>query len=345
MAASTGQPLKRAQVLATARDFRGRFSTQTDENGRYVLTDLLEGRYTVSVSKPGYITLSYGQRRPRQPATPVQLLAGQRLRDVNLALPAGSVITGHVVDEDGAPLPLATVRLLRYVYQQGRRQLVPVGTDRTDDRGQYRVFGLNPGDYFVSAVVPRPRVGGGGLLGQGPGQLRPIPGSRFGSETTATAVDVEADQMGYAPTYYPGVTTMVEAVPVAVGLSAELGGVDFAVRLVPTSTVSGIVFGADGSAARNAQVMLVPEDGPVSPSAVLGTRVQPAGQFEVRDVPPGRYVPSRGHARRISRGTSGRRWWRNTHLREPEDRDRRLRRDRPHARARPRHNRERGARA
>ena len=134
VAASTGQPLKRARVVATARDFRGRLSTQTDETGRYVLTDLRAGAYTLTVSKPGFITVSYGQRRSRQPATPVQVRAGQELRDISLALPAGSVITGHVADEDGAPLPLATVRLLRYVYQQGQRQLVPGGADRTDVR-------------------------------------------------------------------------------------------------------------------------------------------------------------------------------------------------------------------
>ncbi len=300
VAASTGQPLKRARVVATARDFRGRLSTQTDETGRYVLTDLRAGAYTLTVSKPGFITVSYGQRRSRQPATPVQVRAGQELRDISLALPAGSVITGHVADEDGAPLPLATVRLLRYVYQQGQRQLVPVGADRTDDRGQYRVFGLELGDYFVSAVVSRQLTTGGGRLGlafelgAGGRALRPV------NEPAQPDVNAPDDPLGYAPTYYPGVTSLVEAVPVTVGLSAELSGVDFAVRLVPTSTVSGVVFGADGDPATAAQVMLIPGDGPVAPGATLGARVQPEGRFEVRAVPPGRWF-----LRAITRGGFG----------------------------------------
>ena len=166
----TGQALPRAQVVATARDTGGRrHAAQTDQSGRYELSNLAAGRFTVTVSKPGYVTLSYGQRRPRQPSTPVKVVAGEHLENLDLALPAGSVITGQVVDENGAALPLATVRVLRYVYQQGQQQLVPVGADRTDDRGQYRVFGLEPGDYLVSASVPRPRLNlaGGRLAARG----------------------------------------------------------------------------------------------------------------------------------------------------------------------------------
>ena len=150
----TGQALPRAQVVATARETRGRrYAAQTDQSGRYVLSNLTAGRFTVTVSKPGYVTLSYGQRRPRQPSTPVQVATGEHLENLDLALPAGSVITGQVVDEDGAALPLVTVRVLRDVYRQGQQQLVPVGTDRTDDRGQYRVFGLEPGATLSGSVV------------------------------------------------------------------------------------------------------------------------------------------------------------------------------------------------
>ena len=296
----TGLPLKRARVTARSSEVRERVGAQTDEAGRFVLADLPEGRYTLSVSKPGFITLSYGQRRPRQPATPVQVNAGQHLRNVNFNLPPGSVITGHVVDEDGAALPLATVRVLRYVYRRGQQQLVPAGTDRTDDRGQYRIFGLEPGDYYVSAVVPRQLQsrGGGRFAGPG-GQLRPggfggaaVAGPRGqfpGAPVIEEAVD-EPDPLGYAATYYPGVTSVGEAARLTVGLSAELGAVDFAVRLVPTATVSGMVFNADGTPASAAQVMLTPDTGSVLADVRLGARVQGDGGFDVRNVPPGRYV-------------------------------------------------------
>ena len=291
VAANTGQPLKRARVIATGRETRVRVVVRTDEAGRYVLGDLGEGRYTLTVSKPGFITLSYGQRRPRQPATPVQVGAGQHLQDVNFTLPAGSVVTGRVADEDGTPLPLATVRLLRYVYQQGQRQLVPVGVDRTDDRGLYRVFGLEPGDYLVSAIVSRQLLApGGGRFGADAVAVRAGQPGRFPNTATQNGVSEDDDPFGYAPTYYPGVTSVAEAVRVTVGLSAEVGAVDFAIRLVPTATVSGVVFGPDGTVSTAARVVLMPDDGAAIPGATLGSRVEAVGGFAVRNVPPGRYM-------------------------------------------------------
>ena len=303
--AKTGQPLKRARVSAVSRDVRGRVGAQTDDTGRFVLTDIPSGRYTLSVSKPGYVTLGYGQRRPRQPATPIQVTAGQHLQNINFNLPPGSVITGTLADEEGAPVPMATVRVLRYAYQQGQRQLVPAGTDRTDDRGEYRVFSLEPGDYFVSATVPRQFLGGtlrGGALGRpggGPGGGGVT--GRFANPPGGGGDQVdEPDELGYAPTYYPGVTSLGEAARVMVGLSAEAVGVDFALRLVPTASVRGTIFGTDGMSAAGAQVMMMPSEGALFRGAMLGARVQGDGTFEVRDVPPGQYV-----LRAMTRGGRG----------------------------------------
>ena len=92
-----------------------------------MLSDLAAWRFTVTVSKPGYVTFSYGQRRPRQPSTPVQVETGEHLENFDLALPAGSVITGQVVDEDGTALPLVTVRVLRYVYSARAAATSPYG--------------------------------------------------------------------------------------------------------------------------------------------------------------------------------------------------------------------------
>ena len=306
--ASTGQPLKRARVTAASRDVRGRTGAQTDDTGRFMLVDVPVGRYTLSVSKPGYITLGYGQRRPRQPATPVQVTAGQHLQNMNFNLPPGSVITGTVIDEDGAPVPMAAVRVLRYIYQQGQQQLEPAGSDRTDDRGEYRVFSLEPGDYFVSAIVPRQLRGGGipgGALASPVSRPRGDFAGRFGDPTvSADPVPPAPDDpgvLGYAPTYYPGVASLGEAARVSVGLSAEAVGVDFALRLVPTASVSGTIFGIDGAPAAGAQVMMMPSEGAVFRGAMLGARVRGDGTFEVRDVPPGRYA-----LRAMTRGGRGR---------------------------------------
>ena len=290
LAGDTAAVVKRATVRLAGQDTRDRRTQQTDDNGRYQFTDLQAGRYTVTVSKAGFITLAYGQKHPRQPALPIQVDAGRELRDIDIALPRGSVITGHVVDEDGEPMARAIVQVLRYVYRQGQRQIEPAGTDSTDDRGQFRVFDLDPGQYFVSVTMPRQR---GGFRGGGPGGrgARGGRGGRGGGPFGASEVVEDPDAVGLAPTYYPGVTMLREATPLTVGLSQEMSGVSFAAQLVRMARVGGIVFGPDGSPARGAQVILVSADvtGRMQGST-LAARVDRDGYFELNSVPPGNYT-------------------------------------------------------
>lgn len=125
----------------------------TDQSSQFIVTGLSLGHYTVEMSKPGFVSLAYGQRRPRQPATPIELSEGESLRWIDVVLPPGGGVTGRVVDENGAPVPLTTIQVFRHVYRQGQRQLVQGGRNRTDDRGHYRIFGLESGRYYVNATV------------------------------------------------------------------------------------------------------------------------------------------------------------------------------------------------
>src|SRR5207248_8888823 len=61
------------------------------------------------------------------------------------------VIAGRVLDEEGEPLPWAQVSALREVYSNGKRRLSPEALVPTNDLGEFRLFGLKPGRYFVSA--------------------------------------------------------------------------------------------------------------------------------------------------------------------------------------------------
>ena len=77
VAADTGRPIKRARVFVNAAELPGGRGMLTDDSGTYEITDLPAGRYTLNVSKSGFVSLSYGQRRPLQSGTPLQLLDGQ----------------------------------------------------------------------------------------------------------------------------------------------------------------------------------------------------------------------------------------------------------------------------
>src|SRR5688572_580488 len=106
-AADTGQPLRRVRVrLDGGSDFELQEprSTTTDDEGRYELARLTAGRYQLSASKGGYVSVQYGQRRPFESGRPVDLQDGQVLDKVDVSLPRGGVVTGRVVDEAGEPV-------------------------------------------------------------------------------------------------------------------------------------------------------------------------------------------------------------------------------------------------
>jgi hypothetical protein len=316
--ADTGRPVKRARVFVTAVELPGGRGAMTDDTGLFELTELPAGRYTLTVSKSGFVSLSYGQRRPLQAGTPLQLGDGQELKGIEFRLPRGGVISGRVIDEDGEPVAGAMVRVMRYQYLQGDRRLTPAGNGQTDDRGQYRVWGLMPGDYYVNALTRLPGLGGGrgfGPAGGGPGGAvgpggGPIvgrggraggPGIDVGAIAALGGAQVAAffggggdDQpVNYAPTYYPSATAVNDARPVTVGISQEVQDIVISLQLVRTSRIAGRVLSPDGTPATNGNVNVMSENAGTRGAQIganFGGRIQGDGSFAIANVPPGRYV-------------------------------------------------------
>ena len=314
VASDTGKPIKRARVFINAAELQGGGrGVLTDDLGVFDFTELPAGRYTVNVSKSGFVNLSYGQRRPLQAGTPLQLADGQQLRNVDFQLPRGSVLGGRILDEDGEPMAGVQVRVMRYQYLQGDRRLTPAGTGQTDDRGQYRVWGLMPGDYYVNAMArvmmpfggpggPGGQGGRGGPAGRGGGALPPGVADRLaavgvgGGNIAALGAmpgGNDQDTVNYAPTYYPGVTAVNDARAVTIGLSQELLDINFSMQLVKMSRISGRVTNPDGSPVTSGNINLA-LDATVGRGnqigANLGGRIQWDGAFAINAVPPGRYT-------------------------------------------------------
>jgi len=285
----TGKPVKRARVFASAVELPGGRAATTDDRGVFELADLPAGRYTITASKSGFITLSYGQRRPLQAGMPLQLADGQQLKGVDFRLPRGGAIAGRIADEDGEPIAGATVRAMRYQYQQGERRLVQAGGGQTDDKGQYRIWGLMPGDYYISATAAA--IGGpGGRFGGpfGPGAFAGPGGGRFGTFNS------DQEPVAYAPTYYPGAASVSQASPITLGVSQESLDISFSLQLVRTSRIAGKVMNSDGTPATNGMMTLgvdgVTGGGRGQPGISYGARLQWDGSFTIANVPPGRYT-------------------------------------------------------
>jgi hypothetical protein len=297
VALDTGRPLKRVRVSLNAAELQGGRSATTDEQGRYNFQQLPAGRYTINASKPGFISMSYGARRPNRAGRPLPLADAEKARAVDIMLPRGSVVTGHVFDEDGEPMVGAQLRAMRFQYMQGEKRLVPAGSETSDDRGEFRIYGLQPGTYYVAATSSQT----GSVMsviqsGDGTTIMAQIDGVNYGVSMPVPA------PTGFAPTYYPGVTSVADALPINVGLQAEASNVDFVLQIVPTARVSGTLMGPDGAPAAGGSVTLAPDDGTNSArylGANYGSGIRPDGSFMIMNVPPGRYTAfARGQDRR-----------------------------------------------
>src|SRR6478736_4438528 len=231
VSADNGSPIRRAQVRVSSPDAReGRLAT-TDAQGRFEIKELPAGRYTMTASKGGFVALQYGQRRPTESGTPIELGDGQILEKISIALPRGSVLGGRITDEFGEPVANASVVAFRYSYVAGARRLVPAGQnarDTTDDQGHFRLFGLAPGEYYVSATL------------------------RSGIEAT----DPSGETPGYSSTYFPGTSNVAEASRVTLAVGQENTNISFGLIATRLVRVSGQVLTSDGTPASNGMIML-----------------------------------------------------------------------------------------
>jgi hypothetical protein len=256
---ASGQPLRRALVRVVAPELRENRVATTDEQGRYEFIELRAGHYTLTASKGNYVGLSYGQTRPTDSAKPIDILNGQTVEKVDVSLPRGGVITGHVVDDYGDPVPNVQVAAMRSQFVQGRRRVVPAGRFvATDDLGEYRLYGLSPADYYVSATY------------------RPPP---------ASAADDDAP--GYAVTYAPSSVSASDALRVTIGVGRSVDEVNVALVAVKTAQIIGSAVNSKGQSMAGGFVSAAERNSPFGIGS--GAPIRPDGTFIIRNVAPGEY--------------------------------------------------------
>src|SRR5262249_28573159 len=122
-----------------------------DGQGRFAMQGIVPGKYEFNAQHAGFIDASYGARRPGRQGLTLSLEAGQRVTAVVFRMTAQAVITGRIVDSDGDPVQGVSIPPLQYRYTRGKRELSPLRFATTDDLGEYRLFGLAPGRYFLQA--------------------------------------------------------------------------------------------------------------------------------------------------------------------------------------------------
>ena len=318
------RPVTRATVSLLSSDLRVPLSTVTDDRGRFTFAAVPAGHFNLVASKPAYVGAFYGGRRPgRGPGTPIAVRDGDRIEGLELALPRGGVVTGAVRLPSGLPAQGMTVVVVGVDGPAGGRRLrLAGGRGTTDDRGQYRIFGLPPGDYLVQvqpsgfiAGAPTGATDAPVTTSAEVSWIEQTTGSARGGFAALTGVSAtepaRGATMNYARVYFPGTADVGEARVVALGLGEVREGVDVDMVLTPTAAVSGIVLAPNGAPVPGAEVALREADDALDAMAIVAPRapVRSAddGTFTIRAVPPGRYrLSASTGATARGRGTGGR---------------------------------------
>ena len=293
VALGTNAPVPRARIVVariggTLESYR---TGVADANGRFAFRDLAAGSYRVFAERPGYLRGEHGRRVASGNGTPVWMVEGQATRIIVPMIQTGA-IAGRVLD-NGRPMRNVLVRAMRASFLDGRRSLTMVDYARSDDLGEYRLFGLAPGIYYVTAAPPEgPRIEGDTYV------VPTIPSNANRNQRQIRTPAAEAlakdlldagavDNRIFLPVYFPGTTDATAAAGVDVASGRTVTGIDLMVASSPTVHVRGRVVNATtGQAVQNVSVGVAPQEGRASSIAAM---VDASGRFELATVPPGRY--------------------------------------------------------
>ncbi len=271
----SGAPLPKASVTLNIAQVNTATSqilpqtVRTDSSGAFQFTQVAPGRYTARADHIGFVAAGYGEDPTKQiPMSPFTVAPGQNLVKIDITLGAAGIISGNISDDDNDPVENVQVSAIRMRYARGgARQEVQMRTVSTDDQGNYRLFGLVPGFYFVRAS---------------------------GNSMNGTLILSGPAATGPQPTYYPGTGQIDTAQRVQVVAGTETSGIRFSVGTQMTHKITGTITDSTGSSESRRFIVRLSRgspDGQVSgPISQVANVSNQDGSFTLNGVPSGDYT-------------------------------------------------------
>ena len=264
-------------VARTGSNPSEEISVSADFQGRFIINDLDAGEFLMEVAANGYVRQEYGQRFAGEPGKPLNLAAGQSVKNVVIGLTPAGYVNGSIRNDTGGPAVGLQIQLLRARYSAfGQRTLRSVGATTTNDRGEYRLYWVTPGRYYLTARAA-------GLIPLGFDRGSP-----------------NAVQESYPLTYYPGVLDIQEAAAIEVQPGVNLTAIDFTVSRQQPYKIRGRVIDSRSGQRPGAVTIRILSESPDGESETIalssgGFTVNASynatdGTFEIRNVAPGSYV-------------------------------------------------------
>jgi protocatechuate 3,4-dioxygenase beta subunit len=271
LSAATGQLVGKAAVSLVRinstlgpADWMLNYSVVSDSAGKFVIANIDPGKYRLRASHNGFLDLEYGAHGPQTTGAVLDLERSQQMKDIDLRLTPYGVLTGRILDADREAVVNAQVQFVRSQYVNGKKALAATTTASTNDLGEYRVFGLKPGKYYIYAQ------------------------DFFGPPT------LSGDKEQYVPVYYPGVSDLAGAVPIDVPAGAQASAGDMMLRKALTVTAKGKVVVELTETTGLPTVTFNRQIGhstvAVGSFRTAHAKVGASGEFEVRGLTPGSYM-------------------------------------------------------
>jgi hypothetical protein len=299
------KPIRRVRVTLNNVGRTLGHTAITNDEGEFAFTRLPPGRYLVAGVKEGFVTVHHGARRPNRPGVSIAVQANETRR-MTLRMPVGGVITGTVTDPDGLPAPGISVTAMTNQLSGGSPlTLLPLASLArvTDDRGEYRIFGLPPGDYIIAARPAGPAISELQTLSQTEirralaevrdTRHRTQPGPARTPPRTALAPPEPRRTVSLTQVLYPGTTSVARAATVTLGEGELRSGIDIQLQHVPIARVQGTVFAPNGPVRGISVSLFLPGSqlGSALPLAhYRTTSANPQGSFTFVGIPPGQYT-------------------------------------------------------
>jgi 5-hydroxyisourate hydrolase-like protein (transthyretin family) len=257
----------------------------SDDRGRFVFNDVEPGTYRLMFSGSGYAKQDYGQRTIGAGGVPLVLASGQAKTDIVMRMMTVGALGGRIHDASGQPAAGVPVQLFRFSYDEtGQKKVQRVAAARTDDLGDYRMYYLTPGRYYISAG----NQPGQQQIGATPGLQGLLLGGGYSTQNRIP--------QNYAMTYYPGVANENAATVIDVQPGADLRGIDLLVTPQQTYRVRGrVIDPRTGQPPQTVSISLVPRADLEPFSGISINSGNPNykatdGSFELQNVSAGAYT-------------------------------------------------------
>ncbi len=219
------EPVPKVTVILRAQDVEHglSYADETDGDGRFSIDNVEPGEYGIVVERAGFAVRWTGAAGAPGPSVKVE--AGREVKDLGIPLTPLGVIAGRILDANGDPVREEVVDAVQSKYSAGKKELQTVAVVQTRDNGDFRLFGLEAGTYYLKAA---------GIRRSNSGTYLP--------ET--------------APSYYPGATDESRATPIELRAGAQLKDFDIRLQATGTYTIRFELTEADGPTFSHVQAQL-----------------------------------------------------------------------------------------